>query len=235
MARKPRLDLPGYAQHIIQRGNNRQVCFVSEEDFSMYAHHLHRASQKYSVDIHAWVFMTNHVHLLVTPKTAGAVSKMMQSVGRSYVRYFNYVYQRTGTLWEGRFKSCLLDTERYLLECYRYIELNPVRAGMVTEPSQYKWSSYCVNGLGKESKLASPHGLYLKLGENSKERRQAYRELFRYQLDDAMVEDIRAVTQKGLVLGRDDFVDQVEKLTARSLVVRDAGRPKKNKNVLCPH
>lgn len=232
MARKPRLDLPDFAQHIIQRGNNRQVCFVSEEDFSMYAHHLHRASEKYGVDVHAWVFMTNHVHLLVTPKTAGAVSKMMQSVGRSYVRYFNYTYQRTGTLWEGRFKSCLIDTERYLLECYRYIELNPVRAGMVTDPSQYKWSSYCVNALGKASKLSSPHTLYLNLGNHTQERLQAYRELFRYQLDDNMIEDIREVTQKGLVLGRDDFVDQIEKLTARKLEVRGAGRPKKNKNVI---
>lgn len=232
MARKPRLDLPDFAQHIIQRGNNRHVCFVSEEDFSMYAHHLHRASEKYGVDIHAWVFMTNHVHLLVTPKAAGAVSKMMQSVGRSYVRYFNYTYQRTGTLWEGRFKSCLIDTERYLLECYRYIELNPVRAGMVTDPSKYKWSSYCVNALGKVSKLCSPHPLYLSLGNHLQERLQAYRELFRYQLDDSMIEDIREVTQKGLVLGRDDFVDQIEKLTARKLEVRGAGRPKKNKNVL---
>ncbi|WP_343989429.1 transposase, partial [Kangiella japonica] len=111
MARKPRLDLSGCTQHIIQRGNNRQVCFVSEEDFSLYAHYLYKASKKFGVDIHAWVFMTNHVHLLVTPKVAGAVSTMMLSVGRRYVRYFNHTYQRTGTLWEGRFKSCLVDSE----------------------------------------------------------------------------------------------------------------------------
>lgn len=153
MARKPRLDLVGVPQHIIQRGNNRDICFVANDDYAAYTHWLQETSQKYDVAVHAWVFMTNHVHLLATPAVKGAVSKMMQSIGRRYVQYFNHTYRRSGTLWEGRFKSCLVDSEQYLLECYRYIELNPVRAGMVDEPSKYRWSSYCINALGKASKF----------------------------------------------------------------------------------
>lgn len=152
MARLPRLDVPGVAQHVIQRGNNRQACFGSDQDFVAYAGWLHEYAVKHEVAIHAWVFMTNHVHLLVTPKNAGGVSALMQSVGRRYVPYFNYSYKRSGTLWEGRFRSCLVQSERYLLECYRYIELNPVRADMVSGPGDYKWSSYRCNGLGFESK-----------------------------------------------------------------------------------
>jgi len=135
MARLPRICLPGIPQHIIQRGNNRQVCFASEEDFAAYAHWLGEASIKNNVAIHAWVFMTNHVHLLVTPESQDGISRMMQTLGRRYVRYFNYTYKRTGTLWEGRFKSCVVDADNYLLTCQRYIELNPVRANMVEHPA----------------------------------------------------------------------------------------------------
>ena len=128
MARLPRICLPGIPQHVIQRGNNRQVCFASDEDFAAYAHWLHEYSIKFQVSIHAWGFMTNHVHLLMTPATKDGISKLMQSLGRRYVQYFNYTYKRTGTLWEGRFKSCVVDADNYLLLCQRYIELNPVRA-----------------------------------------------------------------------------------------------------------
>ena len=128
MPRKPRFNLIGIPQHVIQRGNNRQVCFASDEDFAAYAHWLHEYSIKFQVSIHAWVFMTNHVHLLMTPATKDGISKLMQSLGRRYVQYFNYTYKRTGTLWEGRFKSCVVDADNYLLLCQRYIELNPVRA-----------------------------------------------------------------------------------------------------------
>lgn len=171
MARLPRLCLPGIPQHIIQRGTNRQACFASPEDFSAYAHWLVEYSQKYTVSIHAWVFMTNHVHLLVTPTSEGGVSKMMQSLGRHYVRYFNDTYRRTGTLWEGRFKSCVVDAENYLLICQRYIELNPVRAGMVESPEDYAWSSYSSNGLGRAAKLWTPHDAYLCLGTSPKKER----------------------------------------------------------------
>lgn len=145
MVRIPRICLPGIPQHIIQRGNNRQVCSVSNDDFSAYAYWLYETSQKYRVAIDAWVFMTNHVHLLATPETEDGVSKMMQTLGRYYVRYFNDTYGRTGTLWEGRFMSCVIDAENYLLTCQRYIELNPVRAGIVNAPSDYFWSSFRAN------------------------------------------------------------------------------------------
>lgn len=175
MARLTRFCLPGIPQHIIQRGNNRQVCFAADEDFSAYAHWLNEYSKKYRVTVHAWVFMTNHVHSLVTPETKDGISKLMQTLGRYYVRYFNYTYKRTGTV--GRFKSCLIDAENYLLVCQRYIELNPVRAGMVLAPGDYKWSSYQANGLGRNIEMLSPHIIYQKLGNTIEERTSAYRQL----------------------------------------------------------
>lgn len=174
MARLQRLCPPGIPQHIIQRGNNRQVCFAADEDYAAYAHWLHESARKYRVAIHAWVFMTNHVHLLATPSELGGVSLMMQRVGRHYVRYFNHVYRRSGTLWEGRFKSCVVAADDYLLICQRYIELNPVRANMVGHPSDYRWSSYRCNGLGRPAQLWTPHDIYLKLGKQEKERLRTY-------------------------------------------------------------
>jgi len=139
MARLSRISPINRPVHLIQRGNNRQACFVSDEDHGAYAGWLKEYSPKYKVEIHAWVMMTNHVHLLCTPRQEGGVSKMMQSLGRRYVQYFNFEYRRSGTLCKGRFKSCLIQEERYLLEVYRYIELNPVRAEMVTDPGEYPW------------------------------------------------------------------------------------------------
>src|SRR3990172_6752399 len=183
MPRLPRLDPVGIPQHVIQRGNNRQVCFSSDEDLAVYAHWLCKYANQHAVHIHAWVFMTNHVHLLVTPWRSHSVSRMMQSLGRYYVRYYNTRYRRSGTLWEGRFKSCLVESTEYLLQCYRYIELNPVRAGLVADPCDYIWSSYRCNGLGIQSKLITPHEAYLELGKTEAERLENYRELFRHQLD----------------------------------------------------
>ena len=215
MARLPRLCVSGVPQHIIQRGINRQVCFGSEQDLAAYANWLCEISQKHEVAIHAWVFMTNHVHLLVTPTTSEGVSKMMQDLGRYYVRYFNFTYQRTGTLWEGRFKSCAVEAEDYLLQCYRYIELNPVRAGMVESPSEYKWSSYSVNALGKETKLCTPHDLYDALGDNVKQRASSYRELFKGHVDSEFISQIRIATNKGMAIGSNHFKDQIEELSGR--------------------
>ena len=155
MARLPRLYVEGCAQHIIQRGNNRSVCFYHDEDYAFYAQKLKETADKFGVAIHAYVLMTNHVHLLVTPKKHDSISKMMQSLGRQYVRYINITYQRTGTLWEGRFKSCLVDSSHYFLVVSKYIELNPVRAGMVVHPCEYPWSSYRSNGMGVLIELLS--------------------------------------------------------------------------------
>ncbi|MBT3258858.1 MAG: transposase [Deltaproteobacteria bacterium] len=150
---------------------------------------------------------------------------MMQALGRRYVRYFNFEYQRSGTLWEGRFKSCLVQEERYLLEVYRYIELNPVRADMVTDPGEYRWSSYQINALGKVSNLCTPHPEYLELGLEPLERRKNYRALFIQRIDGELLEGIRAKTNKGLAVGHDRFKDEIELLTGRRVRAKKRGRP----------
>ena len=224
MPRRPRVSIPGYAEHIIQRGNNRQPIFACDEDIKAYAHWLGEYAKKFEVSIHAWVFMTNHVHLLCTPSSTAAISKMMQSLGRQYVRYFNYTYQRTGTLWEGRFKSCLVQDQSYLFHLYRYIELNPVRADMVKDPADFSWSSYQCNGLGINSELLTPHQLYQSLGRTKEERCDVYRAMFQYQVDDKLLEDIRLTANKGLVLGNDRFKEQIELLTGQRQTQAKRGR-----------
>jgi putative transposase len=215
----------GIPQHVIQRGNNRQVCFASEQDFAAYANWLKAYAKKFQVDLHAWVLMTNHVHLLCTPRVDNAVSHLMQALGRQYVRYFNFSYKRTGTLWEGRFKSCLVQEESYLLQLYRYIELNPVRAGMVAQPSDYVWSSYQINALGKESELCTPHDCYLALGRDAAQRQANYRELFQSHVDGELLESIRLAVNKGFVFGNSRFAEEIEYLTGRRMAASKVGRP----------
>ncbi len=230
MARLRRICPVGVAQHVIQRGNNKQVCFCCEGDFAVYVNYLYEASLKYGVDIHAWVFMTNHVHLLVTPRKEGSVSLLMQSLGRDYVRYFNNVYQRSGTLWEGRFKSSLVSSSRYLLQCYRYIELNPVRAGMVSDPCDYHWSSYRSNAMGVTSKLITPHSLYIELGSSSASRLLSYRALFQEQLPTELITEIRNAVNKGMALGSDKFKEQIEANLNRRVTSLVAGRRPNNQS-----
>ena len=225
MARLPRLCPKGHPQHIIQRGNNRQPCFAVNDDFASYACWLNEYSTEFGVDIHAWVFMTNHVHLLATPQTDDAISSMMQALGRRYVRYFNRSYRRTGTLWEGRFKSCIVQTENYLIEVYRYIELNPVRAKMVEQAADYHWSSHHFNALGVNASLATPHEVYTRLAKSIEARREAYRELFVKPQDHAMVKNIRDSVQKELALGNDRFKREIEALYGRRVVQAKNGRP----------
>jgi putative transposase len=227
MARLARVDPVGVPQHIMQRGNNRQVCFAGEEDMKAYLNWLKEFSKKYKVEVHAWVLMTNHVHLLCTPKEEKAISRMMQSIGRMYVRYYNYTYQRSGTLWEGRFKSSLVQSERYLLELYRYIELNPVRAGMVDDPGDYSWSSYACNAFGIKTELQTPHSEYLSLARTEKKRLENYRALFKAQVSAELLKEIRESVNKGLALGGERFKTQIETLTDRRVTPRKAGRPKK--------
>ena len=234
MARLPGVSPVDIPQHIIQRGNDRQTCFASEEDFSAYIGWLKTYSAKYQVEIHTWVLMTNHVHILCTPRRLNAVSEMMQSLGRQYVRYFNFSYKRTGTLWEGRYKSCLVQGEEYLLQLYRYIELNPVRADLVEDPANYKWSSYQINALGKTSNLCTPHPIYMEMGGNAIERQDNYRELFKQHVDGKLLEDIRQATNKGMVIGSDKFREEIEVLTGRRMTAKKMGRPvgwRKNKEL----
>ena len=183
MARKPRVDLGGFTYHVTQRGNNRKACFFTAADYRFYLDCVKQSSQKYAVAVHAYVLMTNHVHLLVTTKRNGDLSCFMQHIGRRYVRHVNHLYQRSGTLWEGRFKSWVVDVEQYLLACYRYIELNPVRSGMTRRPSEYPWSSASCHGFGKTNEIVTDHPLYLALGSTKEDRAKAYRELFRLQLE----------------------------------------------------
>jgi putative transposase len=209
MPRRPRIKLAGMPQHLVQRGVNREPCFFAEEDYHCYLHWLKEAAGEWRCAIHAYVLMTNHVHLLLTPENPQGPAKLMQSVGRRYVQYVNRCYRRTGTLWEGRFKSSAVQAEAYLLACQRYIELNPVRAGMANDPGQYRWSSYRHNGIGQSDALISSHPLYLELGGDIESRLAAYRALFRSELDEAALADIRLAISQGQPLGSNRFATAV--------------------------
>jgi putative transposase len=199
--------------HVIQRGNNRQAIFTSDEDIAAYANWLQEGAVKFQVSVHAWVFMTNHVHLLATPRHGESMSRLMQYLGRLYVRHFNYAYARSGTLFEGRFKSSLVqEKHHYLLTCQRYIELNPVRAGMVTDPGDYCWSSYRAHALGVKARLWDAHAVYLALGESDLARQKAYRLLMNEVLDQNVLAKIRHCVNTGLVLGSERFRTQVEEM-----------------------
>ncbi len=215
MARLPRFDVLDQLQHVIQRGNNRSIIFAEEGDYQFYLKKLGEACKKYQCYLHAYVLMTNHVHLLLTPHMKGGIGKVMQMLGRYYVQYFNYKYNRTGTLWEGRYKATVLDSEHYLLTCSRYIEMNPVRAGIVDHPADYLWSSYHCNVLGIENSLIKEHSIYTTLGENAAKRQSAYRALFEYQVPDKTIEEIRTATNKAWVLGNEKFQQQIEILSRR--------------------
>jgi len=228
MARQPRFVLPGYPQHVIQRGNNRAVIFADAADYRFYLDKLGAACERFGCGIHAYVLMTNHVHLLITPATVQGIGKVMQALGRSYVRYFNDRYRRTGTLWEGRYKAALLDTEAYLLTCCRYIELNPVRAGMVEQPGQYRWSSYHCNGLMQADPLVTPHDVYLRLGVDAQRRCAIYRELFTRSINAATLELIRDATNRDRLLGNDRFRNAVADLLARQVVPKPWGGDRKS-------
>ena len=228
MARLSRNLAPGLVQHVIQRGNNRQAVFFADGDYRLYLDSLQLAAERYACAIHAYVLMTNHVHLLVTPATEDGLSRLMQSVGRRYVRYINSIYQRTGTLWEGRFKSALVDSERYLLTCMRYIELNPVRAGMVGKPGDYRWSSYRSNAEGKHSELITTHSLYRKLGGSDGERHRSYRALFELDVDQGTLDRIRAATQTCEVIGNQQFRDQIARALERRIEKMPHGGDRKS-------
>lgn len=229
MARLPRIVIAGQALHLVQRGNNRQKVFFSEGDRSKYLETLQQSADKYGCAVHAYVLMTNHVHLLVTPDTPESASRMMQSLGRTYVRYINNMYRRSGTLWEGRFKSALVDSERYLLVCSRYIELNPVRAGMITAPDQYRWSSYGRNALGSRDDLISPHSIYLQLGPTDIDRQSAYQALFRSSGDADIQRRIRVSTNQCTVIGSARFQAEVEKILNRRVMKDSHGGDRKSR------
>ena len=226
MSRKPRFMLPGVPQHVIQRGHNREPCFFLDDDYHRYLRDLQESAENNQVSVHAYVLMTNHVHLLVTPNLSHSISHMMQDLGRKFVRYINRTYRRTGSLWEGRFKASLVDSEAYLLTCMRYIEMNPVRAGMVVHPGDFQWSSFASNAAGQTDELIQPHSLYESLGVSEENRQYAYRELFRTQLNSDDLHTVRDAINQELVLGREDFKDKIEAIIKRQTRPGIPGRPR---------
>lgn len=226
MARLPRYNLPGQPQHVIVRGNNREIVFVADDDYRFFLACLEEAAVRNGCAIHAYVLMTNHVHLLMTPEREDSIGKTLQSLGRRYVQYFNYTQKRTGTLWEGRYKATLIDSEAYLLTCYRYIELNPVRANRVKHPREYPWSSYACHAEGKPDKLVTDHALYRALGKTDAERQSAYRGLFKAHLSQGALEEIREATNKAWVLGSDRFKERVAAAATRRVAPLPKGRPR---------
>ncbi len=225
MARLPRLTIPGYPHHVIQRGNNRQAIFISSRDDQVLLDLLADNAKKFDVAIHAYVLMTNHFHLLATPKTAEGLPQMMQAVGRSYVRYFNDSQQRSGTLWEGRYKSTLIQSDRYLLACMAYIDLNPVRGGLVALPGDYLWSSYGHYTGARVDKLITPHPLVWSLGNTPFAREAAYADLVRSGISEQQKADLTQSALSGWALGGPDFVADLQKLTDRRVARSSAGRP----------
>ncbi len=216
MPRLPRYFVPGFPLHVIQRGNDRAATFRSPEDFAFYRECLAFATRRHGVSVHAYVLMTNHVHLLATPSAAASLPKAMQSIGRIYVRYFNERYRRTGTLWEGRYRATLIDDDRYLFTCMRYIELNPVRAALVDEPSRYPWSSYGANALDRKDELVAPHAVFRSLGASTGERRAAYRAMFALGVAGSDIDAIRDATQHAWALGDAQFCARISKLGRRA-------------------
>ncbi|MDZ4255356.1 MAG: transposase [Sulfuritalea sp.] len=227
MPRRARLALPGVPLHLIQRGNNRQACFFADEDYRFYLEWLADYAGKTGCRVHAFVLMTNHVHLLVSADTAASPGALIKALGQRYVQYVNRVYRRSGTLWEGRFRSCPIQEETYLLACQRYIELNPVRAAMVEHPGEYRWSSYRANGQGESSAWVRPHGLYNALGLNAALRQAAYRELFRHELEPGLVDEIRRATNGNFLLGDERFAADVATTLGRRVLPGKSGRPPK--------
>lgn len=223
MARLPRFVLPGYPQHVIQRGNNRQRILLDEPDYWFLWERLQAAADKFRCDVHAYALMPNHFHLLMTPWQDDGIGKLMQYVGRYYVQYFNRRYDRTGTLWEGRYRATLLDPGAYLLLCSRYVELNPVRAGFVDDPRSYDWSSYGFNATGREDGLVTPHAEYQKLGRSQRARQSAYRRTFSQPIEEGMLTQIRGATNKAWVLGGDAFCRDLEGQLNRRAAPRPRG------------
>lgn len=225
MPRKPRLFLEGFPQHIIQRGNNRQAVFLSDVERRQFLEWLREIAWERGLKLHAYMLMTNHVHLLGTPYTADSIGKTLQALGRRYVQYFNRRHDRTGTLWEGRYRAALVDSESYFLVCARYIEMNPVRAGLARHPGDYPWSSYHHNAEGHRDDLLEEHPVYTALGSTPEERCCAYSRLFDKAVPEDQLKSIRSATHGGGALGPDAFLSSLEKELGWSAMARPRGRP----------
>jgi putative transposase len=229
MARLPRLTVPGYPHHIIQRGNNRQAIFSGPKDYELLLGLIDEHARKQHVAVHAYVLMSNHFHLLATPETEQGIPQMMQAVGRRYVRNYNLSQGRSGTLWEGRYRSTLIQAERYLLACMVYIDLNPVRAGMVAEPADYPWSSHQHYVGRRTDKLITPHPLYWELGNTPFARDEAYGALVRAGISESEKQALTDSALRGWALGEPNYVADLQRRTERRVSPSHAGRPRLEK------
>lgn len=229
MPRRPRLILPRTPLHLIQRGNNRQPCFHSDSDYLVYLEWLREHADGTGCAVHSYALMSNHVHLLISFDDEAAPGALMKAQGERYVRYFNKRHGRSGTLWEGRYRSCVVDNESYLMKCHSYIEYNPVRAGMVVHPADYRWSSHPGNAGVREDALLTPHELYNRLGADDGARQAAYRELLLEPMREEELQAIRRATNGNFVLGDEGFADAVSRQLGRRASAGAPGRPKKNR------
>jgi len=225
MARLPRLTVAGYPHHIIQRGNNRQPIFATPEDYRKLLAMVDEYARTAQVAVHAYVLMSNHFHLLATPETAEGIPQLMQSLGRRYVRYFNQRQGRTGTLWEGRYRSTLIQADRYLLACMAYIDLNPVRARIADAAVDYPWSSHGHYVGQRIDRLVTPHPLWWQLGNTPFAREAAYRELVQSGLASGQERALTDSALRGWALGEPDYVAELQRRTARRVSKGQAGRP----------
>lgn len=227
MPRKPRFYVPGAPVHAVQRGHNRSAVFFADLDYLEYLRCLKQAADSCGCAVHAYVLMTNHVHLLLSPERSESVGRLFQSLGRHYVRYVNETYRRHGGLWEGRYRGNVIDSQAYLLLCMRYIERNPVRAGMVDHPASYRWSSYTANALGVSNAILTAHAEYVALGRLPDDRQSAYRGLF--EVDTASDEQarFRCALQTGTPLGNAQFKGQIEAALRVKVGFAQRGRPRK--------
>ena len=232
MPRLCRYFLQDVPQHVVQRGNNRQPVFFRDLDYDFFLACLNDAAIIYGCDIHAFALLPNRIHLLTTPQEADSVPKMMQSIGRRYVQHFNSAYQRSGTLWEGRYRACLVEPGDHLLDCYRYIELNPVNAGAVGNAVDYPWSSHRYHVRGEKVGSITPHACYRALGCNDAARRAAYRQLCENVMRDEAVHEIRDALNAGRVYGSEAFKDSLEQRLSRPVRAGKPGRPRKHLTLL---
>ena len=215
MPRQPRINLANISQHVIQRGNNREPCFFNADDYTMYLTKMAEYSKKFEVEIHAYVLMSNHVHMLLTPKVANGISKFMQALGRYYVQYINRTYGRSGTLWEGRYRAAVVGTDAYFLQVSRYIELNPVRSKLVHKPSDYPWSSYHHNAMENQIDMITAHSSYLSLGKTQEDRKFTYCHFVNRTMPVSLVSQIRDYTNKSWAIGNEAFIEKIEKQLCR--------------------
>ena len=231
MPRRVRLNLPNFPKHIVHWGHNNQPTFFKDADYKFYLECLKDAAQRNHCDVHAYVLMGNHVHLLVTPKMADGVGRMMQMIGRRYVQHVNAAYARSGTLWEGRYRAAVIQPEKYLIACQRHMEWDPVRANLVDNPIDYQWSSCGHYATGIADEIVHPHPQSDLLGVSPVERQRAYLEEMRKELDHSLAEEIRIVTKRGLVLGDPAFKMSVEQIVSRRVMPQKHGRPTKGDGI----